>query len=271
MTSANALGEFLKARRGQLRPEDVGLVGGPRRRVAGLRREELATLAGISADYYLRIEQGRNTSPSQQVLDALARALRLDEASTAHLHGLAGLTARAAETPSEQVQLGLAVLVDQLSVPALVLGRYQDCLASNAQARLLSPNFAPGHNILKQIFLDPGERALHLDWDDVTAGMVGGLRQVAGATPSDHRLNVLVSELSERSDRFQTLWARADIGFRPAGESHLHHPEVGELHLYRQRFDIPDSGGHHLHVYYAAPGSESDEKLHALRARSAPN
>lgn len=271
VTSGNALGDFLKARRGQLQPEDVGLAGGPRRRVPGLRREELAGLAGISADYYLRIEQGRIISPSAQVLDSLARALRLDDASSEHLRTLAGLSSRGEEATAERIASGLDVLVDQLRVPALVLGRYQDCLLSNVQARALSPNFAPGRNILRQIFVDPAERALHLDWDDVTAGMVGGLRQVAGAAPNDRRLIEMVDELSRRSDRFRKLWARADVGFRPAGGSHLQHPEVGELRLYRQRFDIPDTGGQHLHVYYAPQGSESEAKLNRLTARSEPN
>ena len=127
-------------------------------------------------------------------------------------------------------------------------------------------NFAPGRNLVRQLFLDPAEHRLHLDWDQATAGVVGGLRQVAGADPADRRLVALVDELSTSSERFRTLWARADVGFRPAGESHLHHPAAGELRLRRQRFDIPDSDGQHLHVYYASPGSESAEKLSQLQA-----
>lgn len=271
MTSGNALGDFLKARRGHLQPSDVGLIGGSRRRVAGLRREELAALAGISADYYLRIEQGRITNPSTQVLDALARALRLDAPSTAHLHTLAGGATLPAVT--ETLGAGIADLVDQLAVPALVVGRYLDCLASNRMARVLSPNYVPGRNLLRQILVDPAERQLHVDWDDAVAGLVGGLRQVAGVAAGDAKLGALVDELARRSDHFAELWARADVGFRPAGSSHMRHPQVGELRLLRQRFDIPDSGGQHLHLYHAAPGSESADRLRrlGLRAGNAPS
>lgn len=266
MASGNALGDFLKARRGQLKPADVGLAEGPRRRVPGLRREELAGLAGISLDYYLRIEQGRVERPSAQVLTALARALQLDAASTTHLHSLAWTGVSGPEIVGDHLDPGLAILVDQLSVPALVVGRYLDCLASNALARALSANFMPGCNLLRQLLLDPTERDLHVDWEHATAGIVGGLRQVAGSMPTDPRLQGLVDELCCRSEWFATEWARADVGFRPAGTSHMRHPRVGDLHLYRQRFDIPDSNGQHLHLYYALPGSDSERKLAELRS-----
>ena len=141
----------------------AGIPGGSRGRVPGLRREELAALAGINADYYLRIEQGRVDSPSAQVLDALARALRLDQASTACLHALADTTSRAASVTPSGLAPRLADLVDQLTPPALIVDRYLDCLVSNALARALSPNFAPGRNLLRQMFLDPAERRLHED------------------------------------------------------------------------------------------------------------
>jgi len=233
--------------------------------VPGLRREGLAGLAGISADYYLRIEQGRVDSPSAQVLDALARALRLDEASTAHLHALADTTSRAASVTPSSLAPGLADLVDQLALPALIVDRYLDCLASNSLARTLSPNFAPGRNLLRQMFLDPSEHRLHEDWDSASAGLVGGLRQVAGTAPADPHLRSLVDELSQRSDRLRELWARADVGFRPAGDSRMRHPDFGELRLQRQRFDIPDSNGQHLHLYHAAPGSDTDQRLDQMR------
>lgn len=263
MTGSTALGEFLKARRGQLQPSDVGLVGGGRRRVAGLRREELAAVAGISADYYLRIEQGRIGNPSAQVLDALARALRLDAVSTTHLHALATGADFATDVHPENLKPGTAELVDQLAVPALVVGRYLDCLASNTLARALSPNFSPGHNLLRQMLLDPAERRLHIDWDDAVAGLVGGLRQVAGVA-ADPQLRQLVDELTRRSEHFAQVWARADVGFRSAGESRLRHPDVGELRLRRQRFDIPDSGGQHMHVYYVTPGTDTAERMRRL-------
>jgi transcriptional regulator with XRE-family HTH domain len=263
MTSGNALGEYLRLRRGQVRPEDVGLVPGPRRRVEGLRREELAALAGISADYYLRIEQGRNAHPSPQILDALARALHMDAAANAHLHQLAR-DDRPTYTGIEHVSDEVLTLIDQLAVPAFVAGRCLDCLASNRLARALSPNFAPGHNLLRQLFLDPAERRLHADWNDATAGVVAGLRQVAGGQATDPRLDVIVDELRAKSPRFEMLWAKADVGYRRAGASHLHHPLVGELQLRRNRFPIPDSDGQHLQLYHALPGTDTADKLMLL-------
>lgn len=265
MASENALGEYLRLRRGQVRPEDVGLVAGPRRRVAGLRREELAALAGISADYYLRIEQGRNAHPSPQILDALARALRLDSAAAAHVHELARDN-RPTYAEAEAVRDDIVTLIDQLPQPAFVAGRCLDCLASNAPARALSPNFTPGRNLLRQLFLDPAERRLHADWDDATAGVVSGLRQIAGGVTADPRLHTLVDELCISSQRFQMLWARAEVGYRPAGTSHMRHPLAGELHLRRTRLTIPDSDGQHLQIYHALPGTDTAERLARLTA-----
>ncbi|MBB5167587.1 helix-turn-helix transcriptional regulator [Mycobacterium sp. AZCC_0083] len=260
----NAVGEYLKARRNAVRPEDVGLPLGARRRVPGLRREELATLAGISSHYYLRIEQGRNDNPSPRVLDALAKALRLDAAATAHLHELARRKYRQHSAP-ERVGEGIVTLVDQLTIPAFVAGRYLDVLAANELARALSPTFTIGHNLLYQLFLDPAEHRLHVDWDAATAGVVGGLRQGAGSDPEDPRLTAIVNQLSTESERFRILWSRADVGFRPAGSSHLRHPQVGQLILRRNRFSIPDSPGQYLQTYHAEPGTESADKLTALQ------
>ena len=265
MARGNALGEYLKLRRNQVRPEDVGIVAGPRRRVQGLRREELAALAGMSADYYLRIEQGRHAHPSPQILDALARALRMDDAAAAHLHQLARAGTRPVHD-DERVPSGVDTLIDELGVPAMVVGRCLDCLASNISAAALSPNFVPGRNLLRALFLDPTERALHVDWDEVTAGVVGGLRQVAEGETTDPRLGAIVDDLCERSGRFRDLWNLAEIGYRPAGTSHMSHPEVGELRLQRNRFLIPDSGGLHLQTYHAIAGSESAARLALLTA-----
>lgn len=265
MSSGNALGDYLKLRRGRVRPEDVGLVAGPRRRVDGLRREELAALAGISADYYLRIEQGRNPHPSPQILDALARALRMDAAASAHLHQLAR-DRRLTYSDVERVGDDIASLIDQLPLPAFVAGRCLDCLASNQLARNVSPNFAPGRNLLRALFLDPAERRLHRDWDAAAAGVVGGLRQVADGETRDPRLDTLVDELRESSASFAELWARADVGYRPAGTSRLHHPELGELVFRRNRFAIPDSDGQHLQIYHPEPGTNTGEKLTLLVA-----
>ena len=222
-------------------------------------------LAGISADYYLRLEQGRDKHPSAQVLDALADALRLDPVATAHLHELARPKPRRRSRPrAERIPAGIAQLIDQLPLPAYVTGRYFDVLAANALARALSPNFTPGRNLLLQVFLDPSDRELHLDWAPATAGVVGGLREKAGADPEDPRLAELIGELSIRSERFRTLWARADVGHRRDGTSHMRHPQVGELHLRREKLDIAATDGLQLVIYHAAPGTGSAQALALL-------
>ena len=234
VAKANGLGKFLRARREQLRPEDVGLVGGARRRVAGLRREELALLAGISSDYYLRLEQGRDTHPSPQVLDALARALRLDVKATEYLHQLANPSIGGRETSASDATEGLEELIDQFPMPAIVASRCQDVLAANPVARALSAGFTPGQNFLRWRLLDPAARTLYVDWDEATDIAVSGLREAAGSAPDDPRLHSLIDELSTASARFRELWARADVGYR-VGVLHMRHPKVGDLYLHRFR------------------------------------
>jgi transcriptional regulator with XRE-family HTH domain len=261
----SALGDYLRARRQQVRPEDVGLVAGTRRRVAGLRREELALLAGISTDYYLRLEQGRETHPSAQVVDALARALRLDVKATEYLHQLASPTGSRQDHASVEAADGTEELIEQFAMPAIVASRCLDVLAANAIARALSPGFAPGQNFLCWRLLEPAARDLYVDWDEATDVAVSGLREAAGSDPDDPRLRSMIDELSAVSERFQELWARADVGYR-LGVIHMRHPNVGDLYLHRNRFNIPHSGGQHLLIYRAEPGSESAAALDALRA-----
>jgi transcriptional regulator with XRE-family HTH domain len=260
----NSLGDYLRARRDRVRPEDVGLVPGDRRRVPGLRREELAMLAGVSADYYLRLEQGRDQHPSAQVLDALAEALQLDAQATTHLHALARPQRRARPRRTERVPPGILQLIDQLPMPVYVVGRYMDVLAANRLAQALSPNFAPGRNVLRQVFLDPSDRELHLDWERTTASVVGGLRAAASADPEDPRLAALIGELSIRSERFRTLWARADVGHLRDGTAHMCHPQVGELHLRREKLEVPGGDGLQVVVHHAEPGSDSARALALL-------
>ena len=266
---ASALGDYLRARREQVRPEEVGLATGARRRVPGLRREELATLAGISSAYYLRLEQGRDTRPSAQVVDALAHALRLDVNATEYLHRLASAPAgRRPHPAAETVANGLDELIDQFPMPAIVASRCQDVLAANPCALALSPGFAPGENFLRWRLLDPAARELYVDWDEATAIAVSGLRDVAGSDQSDPRLRALIDELSAASQRFRELWARADVGYRP-GIIHMRHPQVGELYLHRSSLNVPHAGGQHLLIFYAEPGSESANALEELRSISA--
>jgi transcriptional regulator with XRE-family HTH domain len=264
----NALGDYLRARREQLRPEDVGLVTGARRRVAGLRREELALLAGISSTYYLRIEQGRVDHPSAQVVDALARALRLDAEGTEYLHRLVSpIGSGRPEFALETVANGLDELIDQFSMPAMVLSRCQDVLAANPCARALLPEFAVGENFLRWLLLDPAARELYVNWDETTQNVVSGLREVAVSDLDDARLRALIDELSAASQRFRELWARADVGYR-TGTTHMRHPRVGELQLRRNRLSVPHSGGQHLIIYHAEPGSQSARALDELRSLS---
>jgi transcriptional regulator with XRE-family HTH domain len=263
---ANALGDYLRARREQVRPEHVGLVAGSRRRVRGLRREELATLAGISSAYYLRLEQGRDTHPSAQVVDALAQALRLDVKATEHLHRLAtAADNRRPRTAVRTVANKLDELIDQFAMPALVATRCQDVLAANPCARALSPGFTPGQNFLRWRLLEPAAREFFVDWDEATEIAVSGLREAAGGDMDDPRLCALIDELSAASQRFRELWARADVGYR-TGILHLRHPQVGDLHLHRNRLSVPHSGGQQLLIYHAEPGSESAEALEELRS-----
>jgi transcriptional regulator with XRE-family HTH domain len=262
MDKANALGDFLRARRNAVTPDEVGLLPGTRRRVPGLRREELALLAGISPDYYLRLEQGRDRHPSHQVIDALCAALRLDEAATAHLHGLASAPARRkASRRVERVPVGIAQLVDEMPMPAYVVGAYFDVLAANLMARALSPTFTPGRNILRQLFLDPADRALYVHWDRVTAATVAGLRSKTTTDPDDPALAELVGELSIHSEPFRRLWARADVTHGRNGVSHLDHPEVGELHLRHEKLDLGNGDGMQLVIHHATPGTDSAQSL----------
>lgn len=267
-TQANALGDFLRARRQQIRPEDVGLVPGARRRVAGLRREELAMLAGISAEYYLRLEVGRDKHPSPQIVDALARALRLDAKATQYLQQL-GAPTGGHTSDAEARAYALAELIDDFPMPAFLANRYQDVLAANSLARALSPGFTPGENFLRWRLLDPAARELYVDWDDATKMAVNGLRELAGPCPNDARMEAFVAELSSASPRFRELWSRAEVGYR-LGIHHLRHPLVGELYVHRHRLNAPYPGGDHVVMYRAEPGSDSARALEKLRSLSAP-
>ena len=266
-TEANALGDYLRARRQQVRPEDVGLVPGARRRVAGLRREELAMLAGISAEYYLRLEVGRDKHPSAQVLDSLARALRLDAKATQYLQQL--VAAPGAHTSDLEARAyALAEVIDEFLMPAILANRYQDVLAANPLARALSPGFTPGQNFLRWRLLDPTARELYVDWDEATELAVSGLRELAGPCPNDARMQAFVAELSSVSARFRELWSRADVGYR-LGMHHIRHPLVGDLYLYRHRLNAPYPGGDHVVMYRAERDSDSARALEELRSLSA--
>ena len=186
----------------------------PRRRLTGLRRDELAMLAGISSEYLQGLEQGRDRHPSVEVLDSIARAVRMDAKATAHLHQLARSASRPHRAPqAEHVSAAVAELIDQFLMPAVVVSRYQDVVAANPIARALSPGFEVGHNLSRWRFLDPAAKQVHPDWDEATALAVGGLRALFAEDPYDARLRALIDELSSSNERFTQLWKQAEVGY----------------------------------------------------------
>ena len=270
MAETHPLGDYLRARRQLVQPEDVGLRATGLRRVPGLRREEVALLAGISSDYYLRLEQGRDRNPSLQVLQALAEVLQLDENSTAYLLSLAQPRTRTASRPRvERVAAGIRQLLDVVGLPAFVEGRYFDVLAANRLARALSPRLVPGSNRLRSVFLDPAERDLYPDWDRAITQMVAGFRASVGTEIDDPRCVQLVGELSLASEPFRRLWARHDVKVREGAPARMQHPDVGELLLRREKLEISGSRGQLLVLYHAEPGSHSSESLALLGSLAA--
>jgi transcriptional regulator with XRE-family HTH domain len=262
----NTLGEYLRARRELVTPDSVGVPQLGVRRVPGLRREEVAMLAGISADYYLRLEQGRDRNPSVQVLESLARVLQLDEAGAAYLLSLgAEKPRRTRRRPRrETVPSGIRKLLDSVTLPAFVEGRYFDVLAANPLAATLSPRLTTGHNRLRDVFLDPAERSLYPDWEGAVAGLVAGFRESVGTDTDDPRFIELAGELSLASDRFRQLWARHDVHVREGAAVTLDHPQVGELILNREKLAIGGAAGQLLVLYHADRGTASAEKLDLL-------
>jgi transcriptional regulator with XRE-family HTH domain len=268
----NQLGDFLRARRELVGPEDVGLRTTGVRRTPGLRREEVALLAGISADYYLRLEQGRDRNPSVQVLEAVARVLLLDEAASGYLLGLIAPRPRGHRRPPrrESVPPGALQLLGALGLPAFVEGRWFDVLAANDLARALSPNVAGGRNRLRDVFLDPAEQALFPDWEAGTARLVAGFRSRIGTELDDPRVVELVGELSLGSERFRRLWARHDVRVPEGMAVRFAHPELGGLELSCEKLAVSGTDGQLLCVYSAEPGSSSAEKLALLGSLVAP-
>ncbi|HEV7421766.1 MAG TPA: helix-turn-helix transcriptional regulator [Mycobacterium sp.] len=272
--SSAELAEFLSARRAQLRPEDVGLGGEfVRRRVPGLRREELARLAGVSVDYYTRLEQGRSRSASTEVLDALATALRLDDPERQHLHHIARpQPAQPKRRPRPQTvdaeTLSLLALLDQVCSPAFVLGRRLDVLAHNRLAGALITEFrrlpAPQRNQARFVFFDPHARELYADWATVAADTVAMLRLDAGRYPDDTKLSALIGELSIHSEEFRTWWSDHDVQRRTTGTKGYHHPLVGDLTVRYQALNPSGDPDQILIIYTTEPGSASDTSLRLL-------
>lgn len=265
------LGQYLRARRELVRPEDVGLSPGGRRRVPGLRREELAMLAGISPNYYLRLEQGRDRNPSAQVIDALARALQLDADATAFMHSLARpAPKRLRAAHRERAGTSIRQLIAAWpTTPALVHDRHTNVLAANALAVALCPAFSPGSNMLRAVFVDPAMRDFYDDWDTVAEHVVAHVRGLVGREVDDPDLCELVRELSERSEDFRGLWASHEILLMSSPSQVYNHPVVGPLELQPERLAIMGTNGHVLLVRHAEPGSPSERALHRLAAIAA--
>jgi transcriptional regulator with XRE-family HTH domain len=270
------LGAFLKARRGQLSPRDVGLPdAGARRKVAGLRREEVAQLAAISVDYYTRLEQGR-VQASAPVLATLSRALRLDNDQQAYLYSIAGKTdARPRRRRAvQQVRPAMRRLLEQLTqTPAIVLGRRMDILAWNPMAAALYIDFgqvpAARRNYVRLLFSDPVIRGMHRQWEHDARDAVAALRMEGANDPGDPDLARLVGELSVADPSFRTWWAERWVNSASYGTKHYRHAAVGDLTLDCDTWHSPDGSGQRLMVLTAEPGTSSHDALRILASWNA--
>ncbi|MFB7935619.1 helix-turn-helix domain-containing protein [Streptomyces sp. NPDC056049] len=267
------LSEFLRTRRARVKPGDVGLPDLGRRRVPGLRREELALLAGVSVAYYTRLEQGNGRNVSTEVLGAIARALRLTDDEHAHLTHLARPLPRGTRGPgparAQHVRPALRQLLDSFDgVPAYISGRYCDILAWNRMAASLFGDWGrlseQERNWARLVFLRSDCRDLFVDLEQKAIDIVCMLRMEAGRSPDDPRLSALVGELSVKSDEFRRLWARYDVKEKTHGLKRMRHPLVGELALQYESFRIAGDESQALVTYHAEPGSTSAESLRLL-------
>lgn len=272
MDARSEIAEFLRTRRARITPEQAGVASFGPRRVPGLRREEVAVLAGVSVPYYTRLERGDVSGASEGVLEALAHALRLDDAEREHLFDLAraarpATPARRRRAPKPRVWPSIQHALDAITgAPALVHDRRLNALAGNALGHALyAPQFAAGAaNSARFVFFDPASRALYDDWERAADDVVAILRSSAGRDPHDRELSDLVGELSTRSDAFRTRWAAHDVRFHDHGIKLFHHPIVGELRLTYDRLDVFAAPGVTMMLYSAEPGSRSAESLGLL-------
>ncbi|MBM7830576.1 transcriptional regulator with XRE-family HTH domain [Agromyces cerinus] len=278
MDNRSEVREFLRTRRARITPEQAGLPAyGGNRRVSGLRREEVAMLAGVSVDYYTRLERGSLAGASDTVLEALARALQLDDAESAHLFDLARAanaspTSRRPRPKTGEVRPTLQRVLDAITeAPAIISTNRTDYLAANALGRALySVVFAaPQPNGARFAFLDPAAQEFYPDWDRVTQDVVAALRGEAGRNPYDKRLTDLVGELSTRSERFRTLWAAHNVRHHRTGVKRLHHPIVGALELSFEAMELPADPGLKLSIFTAEPNSVSADALKMLASWAA--
>lgn len=273
MAASEELGRFLRARRARVRPSDVGLPAGLGiRRTPGLRREELAALAGVSIDYYTRLEQGKETRPSGEVLDALAAALQLDADGVTHLYAIANHAARRNPAPSSGPSRIVRPAVQQLletlrPYPASVLSRTSDVLAANPELLALHPGLADwpveARNTIRYLFIHPAARVLFDDWHGSATGAVANLRTVLAQDPNASDLAALVNELTRDSRDFAQLWSRYDVTPRRSQRKIFHHPVAGDMTLWHEVLRLADDG-QRLGIYQAPPGSRDHDALTLL-------
>jgi transcriptional regulator with XRE-family HTH domain len=282
MDHRSEIRDFLTTRRARITPAQAGLqVYGGNRRVAGLRREEAAMLSGVSVDYYTRLERGNLSGVSESVLEALARALHLDDAEREHLYDLARQanagprTARAARRrPAQQVRPGVQHLLDSMTgAPAYVRNGRLDVLAANDLGRaVFAPVFqhpAGTPNLARFVFLDPASQVFYRKWEQLAEDVVALLRGEAGRDPYDRNLTDLIGELTTRSDHFRTWWAAHNVRLHRTGVKHLHHPVVGDITLAYESMELTADQGLRLNAYSAEPGSPDHEALGLLASWAA--
>lgn len=278
MDAKTEIREFLTSRRERVTPEAAGLTPGPRRRVKGLRRDEVATLAGISVEYYTRLERGGAGGASQEVLEAVADALQLDEGERTHLFDLvraARPSGQRRRRPAQRIRPGLQQVLDAIDAPAIVRNGRLDVLAANCLGRAMyAPMFdttVTPVNFARYAFLDPGAPAFFTDWVTACDDCVALLRAEVGRDLHGPELTDLVGQLSTRSEEFAQRWARHDVRIHHRGAKRLHHPIVGDLEVLQESFTLPSDPSLTLAVYTAEPASPSSDALRLLASWVAPD
>jgi transcriptional regulator with XRE-family HTH domain len=273
MDNKDGIREFLASRRAKITPEQAGLARyGTNRRVKGLRREEAAMLAGISVEYYTRLERGNTHGVSDDVLEGIVRALHLDEAERAHLFDLVRATSATSaprrQPAQERVRPSVQQILDSIAAPAYVRNERLDVLAANRLGEALyAPvfDFSSGPvNSARFLFLSPKASEFFVDWDTIAHDAVAILRAAAGRDPYDKRLTDLIGELSTRSDEFRVRWAAHNVKFHRTGTKRFHHPVVGDLTLNFEALELAADPGQRLNIYTAEPGSPSHDALNLL-------
>jgi transcriptional regulator with XRE-family HTH domain len=276
--TASELSQFLTSRRAKVTPDQVGLPTYGERRVPGLRREEVAALAGVSVEYCKRLERGNATGASDSVLEALAAALQLDDAERAHLFDLARAASpvaprRRRRAVQQRVRPVVQQILDSIAAPATVSNMRADYLAANQLGRALyAPLFESREqppNSARFTFLDPAAQEFFVDWEKAAKDLVAALRSMAGRNPYDRALSDLVGELSTRSEAFRTWWAVHDVRYHQTGTKRLRHPAVGDLEVSYEVMEVPADTGLRLAIFTAEPGSRSEEALDLLASWAA--